>query len=169
MPLIGVSGDVGRRRLPLAQRLSKPFKREVEAGAFLIALSGAPPVAKQVNHRLGGIVNTHAHAFDHVFFNAWSQHLRAETHDLKGRGFCAGLSVFRPDRHPHARGDRIGESVKRQYRGEAHHPLRHELGGFREVVMRAKRCIGKLVESAAEPKEEAFSFILDTVAAATRL
>jgi hypothetical protein len=33
--------------------------------------------------------------------------------------------------------------------------------------MRAKRCIGKLVESAAEPKEEAFFFILDTVAAVT--
>ena len=80
-----VFGDLGGRRLALAQRLAETFKRDIEAGTGLVALSGALTVAEKIDDGLGGIVDTDRHAFDRMFLDAVAKKLAAEAHDLQGR------------------------------------------------------------------------------------
>ena len=80
-----VVGDLGGRRFALAQRLAETFKRDIEAGAGLIALSGALAVAEKIDDGLGGIIDADRHAFDRVLLDAFAKKLAAEADDLQGR------------------------------------------------------------------------------------
>jgi hypothetical protein len=62
--------------------------------------------------------------------------------------------VLGADRHPDARRDGVGETVKGQRGDKADDALRHELGCLGERMVGVERGVGELIEAAAELEDK---------------
>ena len=149
-----IFGDLGGRRLALAQRLAETFKRDIEAGAGFIALSGTLAVAEKIDDGLGGIIYAYRHAFDLMVFKAFAKKFAAEADDLQRRLRDHRAPIFRADRHPYGVRDGVGQFMISERRDEADDAFRHTLRGFGKNVMRVQGGIRQLIEAASELMDE---------------
>src|SRR5712691_1790533 len=136
--------------LHASDRLGKTGLRAMPTG---LALS----MVEKISDGLCRAVDANGNALDDMRLDPGLENLGTEANDLDGR-MCDPWSPFlEPDRHPYAGWDAVGELVKGERRVEADHSLGHELRGFRERVVGIKRRVGKLIEAAAELKDQAWT------------